>query len=623
MPNYNLSGLSTHSFENLVQALASKVLGGGIVIFGDGPDGGREATFEGKISYPSQKENWEGYLVIQAKFLQRPRNPGFDGKWAMKELKKELDTYANPKKGRRRPDYYIFATNVVLSPAKDKGTKDKVSTLFSKYQKSLPIRGTGVWDFDQISTFLDGYEDVRNAYSAWITPGDVLSQVYKWFKGEKVNFTEVMANFLAKELLADQFANIEQAGHSIEERINLARVFVDLPTSEKWLGEPKEYFEINDQEEKFVSKILTVAKDCLNPMAQSQRNIPKDQMTPREKFSEPGRFVLIGGPGQGKTTVGQFICQLFRASILKDRPAASNSPEVTQALQLIEHQCGSEEIELPLVKRFPVRIVLNEFAVALESTSNRSNSFLMYILEKIKRRTDQDITINDLRLWLKEFPWILILDGLDEVPASSNRDEVLKKVQEFWVDTTQLNSDVLVVATTRPQGYNEDFSPNLYKHIWLLPLSVPRAMHYAKRLVAVRYGNDKERKNKVISRLNQASTHEATARLMRSPLQITIMTTLVDQIGQPPQDRWRLFHEYYQVIYRREMERDIPAAQLLRKHRKDIDIIHSRVALLLQMLSEKSGGTDARLSSEKFKAIVDSRLSEEEFTGNERNELSA
>ncbi|MDR4484968.1 MAG: hypothetical protein R3B95_17475 [Nitrospirales bacterium] len=69
------------------------------------------------------------------------------------------------------------------------------------------------------------------------------------------------------------------------------------------------------------------------------------------------------------------------------------------------------------------------------------------------------------------------------------------------------------------------------------------------------------------------------------------------------------------------MERDIPAAQLLRKHRKDIDIIHSRVALLLQMLSEKSGGTDARLSSEDFKAIVDSRLSEEEFTGKERGDL--
>ena len=38
------------------------------------------------------------------------------------------------------------------------------------------------------------------------------------------------------------------------------------------------------------------------------------------------------------------------------------------------------------------------------------------------------------------------------------------------------------------------------------------------------------------------------------------MTTLVDQIGEPPQERWRLFHEYYEVIYRRETERDILAS---------------------------------------------------------------
>jgi hypothetical protein len=38
-----------------------------------------------------------------------------------------------------------------------------------------------------------------------------------------------MTNFLAKELRSDQYANLEQAGHSTEERIPLARIFVDLP----------------------------------------------------------------------------------------------------------------------------------------------------------------------------------------------------------------------------------------------------------------------------------------------------------------------------------------------------------------------------------------------------------
>ena len=53
MPDYDLSRLSPRSFEHLVQALATRVLGPGIVVFGDGPDAGREATFERKVPFPT------------------------------------------------------------------------------------------------------------------------------------------------------------------------------------------------------------------------------------------------------------------------------------------------------------------------------------------------------------------------------------------------------------------------------------------------------------------------------------------------------------------------------------------------------------------------------------------
>jgi hypothetical protein len=91
MSDYDLSGLSTRSFEKLIQSIAGKVLGPGTVTYGDGPDGGREATFEGRMDYPSQADPWDGYCVIQAKFLQRPRNPSTDGRWALKELTGELN----------------------------------------------------------------------------------------------------------------------------------------------------------------------------------------------------------------------------------------------------------------------------------------------------------------------------------------------------------------------------------------------------------------------------------------------------------------------------------------------------------------------------------------------------
>ncbi len=72
MADYDFTGLSSTSFEHLVQSLAIKILGPGVTVFGDGPDGGREATYEGRMNFPSATEPWNGYCVVQAKFRKRP-----------------------------------------------------------------------------------------------------------------------------------------------------------------------------------------------------------------------------------------------------------------------------------------------------------------------------------------------------------------------------------------------------------------------------------------------------------------------------------------------------------------------------------------------------------------------
>jgi hypothetical protein len=183
------------------------------------------------------------------------------------------------------------------------------------------------------------------------------------------------------------------------------------------------------------------------------------------------------------------------------------------------------------------------------------------------------------------------------------------------VDATECNADILVIATTRPQGYSDDFSPKFYEHKWLAPLSKQRALHYAQRLVDVRYAGEEDRKEKIIGRLARACRQDATSRLMRSPLQVTIMATLVDRVGQPPQERWNLFKDYYTVIYEREMERDTPPAKILREYQADVNAIHARVGLFLQVESEKTGKTDARLPLDRFKRIVTARLTEEGYSG--------
>ena len=102
---------------------------------------------------------------------------------------------------------------------------------------------------------------------------------------------------------------------------------------------------------------------------------------------------------------------------------------------------------------------------------------------------------------------------------------------------------------------------------------------------------------------------------MRSPLQVTIMADLLDKLGQAPQERWSLFREYYKVIYDREVERDIPTSGILREFRSDIDVIHYKTGLLLQLESENSGQTDAKLKTARFTTLVRSHFENEGHSG--------
>jgi len=171
--DYDFSRLSTRSFEQLIQALAVAVIGPGVVVFGDGPDGGREATFDGYVSFPDPADPWDGYGVVQAKFRQRGQPK--DGDWALAELKKELEKFTDATRQLRKPDYYLFATNVVLTPVAEKGGKDKLMAYFESQRDTLGLKDYRIWDYDQLCVLLDNHTDVRTAYAAWITPGDVLA----------------------------------------------------------------------------------------------------------------------------------------------------------------------------------------------------------------------------------------------------------------------------------------------------------------------------------------------------------------------------------------------------------------------------------------------------------------
>lgn len=617
--DYNLAGLNPRDFEHLIQALAMQVIAPGVVPYGDGPDGGREATYKGKMQYPSATDAWDGYLVLQAKFRVRPKgDPTQDGDWALDQLKQDLSKFADSERNLPKPDYYIFVTNVVLTPVQNTGSKDKVLALFEQYQAVLGLKGYDVWDFDKLCRLLDGQPEIYRRYAGFITAGDVLTKMMDLLQGLQPDFAQVMSVFLQNELRADQYVKLEQAGHSAEQKTALAQVFVDLPCSDRRLAEPPN--DLNDIFPGVIAQLLHTG----SRMLKGRDLLPSDEPMStggRKRVLEASRYVLVGGPGQGKSTIGQFLCQVYRAAILRDRPPHTIAAETREPLSLIEKQCEDNRLVLPGVRRFPIRIVLDQFATALVDAP--STSLLDYILQRINQRSNRSCRLDDLRHWLAGYPWLVVLDGLDEVPATSNRAEVLEKITDFWTEVSTLEADVLVVATTRPQGYSNDFSPHFYQHRYLVPLTTYRAEKYAERLTRVKYEADTDRQERVFNRLRMALENTDTRRLMRSPLQVTIMALLVDRIGQPPQERWRLFQDYYEVIYQRETERGIPASRILQQRKADVNAIHHRVGLVLQTESERAGNTESRLPAARFSALVRARVAEEGYEGADLEQRTA
>ncbi|MGV9266520.1 tetratricopeptide repeat protein [Kitasatospora sp. NPDC003701] len=184
MTSYALAGLGAQRFEQLSQALALKTLGVSVEIFGDGPDGGREATFQGLTHFPSADAPWTGYGVLQAKFRSRPEGTGKDADWLIRHIRAELDAWGDPASNRvrngRLPDYLLFTTNVVLSPGAGNGGIDRVHAAVRERvdQLGLPVKGWDVWHYDKICRLLDNNEDVRHANADAVLPGDVLARLH-------------------------------------------------------------------------------------------------------------------------------------------------------------------------------------------------------------------------------------------------------------------------------------------------------------------------------------------------------------------------------------------------------------------------------------------------------------
>jgi hypothetical protein len=199
---------------------------------------------------------------------------------------------------------------------------------------------------------------------------------------------------------------------------------------------------------------------------------------------------------------------------------------------------------------------------------------------------------------------------------------LMDQIHDFIIEADVADADLFIVATTRPQGYAGEFTSDRYQHISLAPLTPKQAIIYAERLAEVRYSGDPDMRDNVVSRMKIAANEQFTARLMRTPLQVTIMSILLEARERAPQARYALFDAYYDTIYAREVSKPGLMARVLESRRNDINVLHDRIGLLLQAKSEKEGEANASIPKSTLYDLSVERIRAEGYSSDQAHKLA-
>jgi len=588
--SYDLSRLSPNEFESLVNFLALHTLGLGVTSFAPGADGGRDGYFEGEAPYPSKTNCWKGTWFIQSKF-HAPHLSKDSQTWLLQQVESEISAFNSHESDRQWPDIWILATNIDPSGKATTGTFDKIK---KKVAKATSRRGTkfAVWGGKKIIQMLAMHPDVASYFAHVLTPGHVITAIYDALNDERASIEEIVRYLVVSQFGDHTFTKLDQAGSSTDMRPAVHDLFIDLPFA---CGNEKN------------SRILsTLVQSSAQVHRYSVRKIIPESWRSWSLHPRRARVALIkGGPGQGKSTVGQYLCQIQRAALMLTPSGPPTSVQQRAIAEAIRRAAISENY-WPSAPRVPIQIELKEYAHWFsERKASEATNVLSYVAAVAAKRIGSQVHAKTIRRALSKGAWIVIFDGLDEVP-NDHKDAIAAEVLTFVSDTLiACDADVLTLCTSRPQGYSGQFSGMDGPVIDLSPLDIETALRCARPVLVFGRANDES--NVSIKTLESASHSPNVRELMTTPLQSHIMAVVVRDGGRPPERRWQLFNSFYLTMKKRESQKNFynpRIERLLREGDRLLRSVHNRLGFVLHARAETSAGAQTTLSKKEFRELV-------------------
>ena len=613
---YNLEQLGPTGFQDLAATLALTVFGPNVQALGVGRDGGRDMVHTGRVVWSGTDDEpgevWDGYTVFQVKHKHAlSSRPSDNAAWLREQIGKELERWADPSGDRNpMPDYMVVVSNVPLSPFPGSGGYDAlradIEQFIARFEDSSrdpdskaallreeklarlrKIRAWQFWDGNQLDALLDEHDSVRHAFPAFLTAADVFANLSQFTNNLNLDVLEPALRIHARAALTGEgLIYFDEAGGSEATGFPVHELATDLPVA----------VADGTKRQSAIGYVLDRAEHMLKPRV---------TLTAR-----PRHLVVTGAPGNGKTTLSKLLVQVFRAAMLDG--AESLSLDQRAVIDGTRSALGRLGRDLPLHRRWAMRIDLAEYAQ--EGGLIADSTLLRWIAQKVSARSNMgNVTPSLLKTWMARWPWFLVLDGLDEVTEPQTRRRLIEQVTEFVDEAEADNCDTLVVLTTRPVGYTEHIAPNHFEQIDLDYLDIGEAVRYGELAVRVRLHGDVERIDRTVRRLRDAAKDEALRYLLRTPLQVLILTIIVEASGQLAPDRFSLFWNYYDTVFKRERDKAGDFSHLLREHGSQIQQLHERVGFELQVRSETAEGSTASLPFEELRELTWSVLEADGF----------